>query len=109
MRGLSYGFLLESTPLSTPTIPSLVIAVLVDNFQMALLKGLEKEKQEVLSGGGGQVDLRGGGTMKGWAQRLGEGRRVLQERADREGTRAGHEPLLPRGPPGSMRSYWTTH
>ncbi|KAF3822272.1 hypothetical protein GH733_007646 [Mirounga leonina] len=29
---------------------NLVIAVLVDNFQMALLKGLEKVKQEVLSG-----------------------------------------------------------
>lgn len=32
-----------------------MIAVLVDNFQMALLRGLEKVKQEVLSGAG-QVD-----------------------------------------------------
>lgn len=52
MRGLSYSLLLGSTPLSTLTIPSLVIAVLVDNFQMALLKGLEKVKQEVLRGVG---------------------------------------------------------
>lgn len=58
MRGLSYSLLLGSTPLSTLTIPSLVIAVLVDNFQMALLKGLEKVKQEVLRGVG-QVDQLG--------------------------------------------------
>uniref|UniRef100_A0A8D0PKL6 Ion transport domain-containing protein n=1 Tax=Sus scrofa TaxID=9823 RepID=A0A8D0PKL6_PIG len=38
---------LPSGPLSESILsPSLVIAVLVDNFQMALLKGLEKEKQE---------------------------------------------------------------
>lgn len=36
---------LQPPPVSCP---SLVIAVLVDNFQMALLKGLEKVKQEVV-------------------------------------------------------------
>ena len=42
-------------PLQPPPVSclSLVIAVLVDNFQMALLKGLEKVKQEVLRGWGG--------------------------------------------------------
>lgn len=43
---------------------SLVIAVLVDNFQMALLKGLEKVKQEVPhtwggDGGGWKNDTPG--------------------------------------------------
>lgn len=39
-----------------------MIAVLVDNFQMALLKGLEQEKQEVL----GQVWGAGLGV---WVER----------------------------------------
>lgn len=48
------GLLLQPPPGEYPTIhppiPSLVIAVLVDNFQMALLQGLEKLKQEVWRG-----------------------------------------------------------
>ncbi|KAF5920871.1 hypothetical protein HPG69_006182 [Diceros bicornis minor] len=49
--------LLQPPPREDPTVApsSLVIAVLVDNFQMALLRGLEKVKQEVPSGMG-QVD-----------------------------------------------------
>lgn len=42
---------------------SLVIAVLVDNFQMALLKGLEKVKQEV---------------PHTWGRDRGDGRTTLQ-------------------------------
>lgn len=59
------------SPLRAPHCPlcSLVIAVLVDNFQMALLKGLEKVKLEVPNsrgeGGDGAVKVGrcGGGGM----------------------------------------------
>lgn len=53
--GEGAGPILQPPPSEHPYHPptsSLVIAVLVDNFQMALLQGLEKVKQEVLRMGG---------------------------------------------------------
>lgn len=94
-------------PLQPPPVsrPSLVIAVLVDNFQMALLKGLEKVKQEVVRewGRGTNQEDTGRGTHK-----LG-GRKEGAPGMGRHGTLAELRPLLRRRPPRSMRSYWMTH
>ena len=67
------------SPLQPPPVscPSLVIAVLVDNFQMALLKGLEKEKQEVVRGWSGWTHWEDMG--RGHRSRR-EGWRVLWDR-----------------------------
>lgn len=73
-----------------------MIAVLVDNFQMALLRGLEKVKQEVLRGVGPVDQL---GTHEEGAQRL-EGREEAASGAGEHGTMTGLRSLLPEGCPG---------